>query len=148
MSKKWKQKTHPHRADGAYRVFHIPADPEEPMQYLEVANNLDSLKRLVGGWIEIVRTEFIPELRCGCRMVMVVNEDGIALNLPINSRVTRYYPFSPIRGDVFLVGEGPVIDSDNFEDIDLFSLPPEFNNWRGPDHGYPEQLVLAESDGV
>jgi hypothetical protein len=143
-----KLRTHPHGQDGSYRVFHIPASPEEPMQYLEVRNNLEALKKLVGGWIEIVRTDHIPELRCGCRMVMVVNENGIAEGLMPNTRVMQYYPWNIIRGDVFLIGEGPVKDSDGFEDVDLFSLPPEFHNWEGPEHGYPSQFDIAESAEV
>jgi len=146
MSKKLR--THPHRQDGTYRVFWIPADHNDQMKYVEVSNNLHAMKKLVGGWIEVVRTEFIPELRCGCRMVMIVNEDGINLNLQINTRVMAYYPFSPIRGDVFLIGEGPVIDADGFTDVDLFSLPPEFNGWEGPGHGYPSQFEVAKSAEV
>jgi len=146
MSKKLR--THPHRSDGCYRVFHIPADPQREMKYLEVANNLESLKKLVGGWLEMVRSDHIPELRCGCRMVMVVNENGKLDSLMPNTRVMSYYPWDIIRGDVFLIGEGPVKDSDGFEDIDFFSLPPEFHNWSGPEHGYPSQFDIAQSAGV
>lgn len=52
---------------------------------------LDELKEIVGGWIEIVR--------CPDDWIMVVNEEGQLLNLPYNP-VASLIAGQPIVGDV------------------------------------------------
>jgi hypothetical protein len=66
---------------------------------------------------------------------MVVHEEGYLYNLPPNPRATSVF-IEPLVGDVFFVGEGLVRHNGETE-IDLFSLPPEFNHWEGPGKPYP-----------
>lgn len=123
-------------------VFWIPADSDIPMQYKIIRNHWQEMGRLVKGYMEIVRTEFMPELRCGCRMVMVVNEDGHSKGLEQNIRAQIYYPFNAIVGDVFLIGEGPVRGEDGVG-VDFFGLPPEFNDWEGPGNPIPGEFKVG-----
>lgn len=123
-----------------YGVFWVPADTDQKMEYKIIGTNFHELGKLVGGYIEVVRTAAMPDLKCGCQMVMVVNEEGRLRGLPQNPRAEIYYPHGPIVGDVFLIGEGPVrYDEDEIEP-DFFGLPPEFNEWDGPGNPIPNQL--------
>lgn len=73
-----------------------------------------SIGEAVGGWIEIVRPVRLKRPYC-----MIVNEEGVLLNLPINSFGSFLYGMdyhgNPILGDIVLLKEG--IDSDGEPDI-------------------------------
>lgn len=73
-----------------------------------------SIGDAVGGWIEIVHPVRLEQPYC-----MIVNEEGVLLNLPINSFGSFLYGMdyhgNPILGDIVLVKEG--IDSDGERDI-------------------------------
>lgn len=73
-----------------------------------------SIGEAVGGWIEIVRPVRLKSPYC-----MIVNEEGVLLNLPINSFGSFLYGMdyhgNPILGDIVLLKEG--IDSDGERDI-------------------------------
>lgn len=73
-----------------------------------------SIGDAVGGWIEIVYPVRLKRPYC-----MIVNEEGVLLNLPINSFGSFLYGMdyhgNPIFGDIVLVKEG--IDSDGERDI-------------------------------
>lgn len=61
---------------------------------------LEELKKIVDGYIEV--------LYLGDKL-MVLNEDGKLLNLPVNAEATKEYmkvfgPFDIIHGDVLLCG--------------------------------------------
>ena len=119
---------HFHTKSDELGIYVVPADESQEPHYERISPNLDKFKAIVGGWIEIVRTEFLPELPCGCHIVMVVNEDGYNHNLPPNPRVQMYYPWNPVVGDVFLVAEGFTEE----DEIDFVSLPTGFHFWKGP----------------
>lgn len=133
-------RSHTHQATGELCVFWVPADTDQPMELKVVKDDWRSLGDLVGGYIEIVRSRVMPDLKCGCSLSMVVNEEGLLKGLPSNPRATTYYPFpgtEGIVGDAFLVGEGLVVKSGEV-DRDLFSLPEEFRYWEGPGSPIPE----------
>lgn len=73
-----------------------------------------SIGDAVGGWIEIVCPVRLKRPYC-----MIVNEEGVLLNLPINSFGSFLYGMdyhgNPILGDIVLLKEG--IDSDGERDI-------------------------------
>ena len=73
-----------------------------------------SLEDAVGGYFEVVRPVRLKRPYC-----MIVNEEGVLLNLPINSFGSFLYGMdyhgNPILGDIVLVREG--IDSDGERDI-------------------------------
>lgn len=60
---------------------------------------LKDMQEIVGGYIEVVHRLRNPALK-DC--IMVVNEDGIPRNLPINHDAS-YAAGIPIRGDVFIM---------------------------------------------
>lgn len=64
-----------------------------------------SIGEAVGGWIEIVRPVRLKRPYC-----MIVNEEGVLLNLPINSFGSFLYGTDthgwPIAGDAVLMKEG------------------------------------------
>lgn len=121
---------HKHFHTGEGMVWWVPAKATIQPQLKTIDFSLDSMKDLVGGWIEIVRTPHLPELDCGCRVVMVVNEDGHASELAPNAFGTLMYPgHHVIVGNIFLVAEGPVKRPDSPTEIDLFGLPQSFNTW-------------------
>jgi hypothetical protein len=62
--------------------------------------SLEELQEIVGGYIEIVQL--------GDRKVMVVNEDGVFFNLPINTKATNLYN-SVIVGDVLICKSNQIL---------------------------------------
>ena len=65
-------------------------------------DSLDKLQKMVGGFIEIVRAR---NLRLP--YVMVVNEEGLIHNLPVNNTGSLLYAgITPIVGDVVIMKEG------------------------------------------
>lgn len=145
--------SHYHSHTDELHVFLIPADQSMKMELKVVKNHWEDLVKLVDGYLEIVRPPDMPELNCGCMVSMVVNEDGRLHGSPVNPRASLLYPLAPsIVGDVILVGEGLVrIDRDGDEELDMFSLPPEFHHWMGPGHGYPtpaQPWVIDPSNGT
>lgn len=131
---------HVHTRGDEYRVFWIPADVDIPMEMKVIATDWRSMASLVGGYIEVLRSDSIPELYCGCHMVMVVNEEGRLHALPENHRasILANKP-RPILGDVFVIGEGMVDIPDEGQDVDFFSLPPALVDWAGPGSPLPAQ---------
>jgi hypothetical protein len=53
---------------------------------------LETLQKIVGGYIEIVRLSQ--------KLSMVINEDGIRLGLPTNKEATRHYASVGGRNDI------------------------------------------------
>lgn len=95
----------------------LPADPAKEVYFKEVSDDLtkawDEIRRMVHGFPELVRTQtlvntFGSDLMTGQpNVVMVVNEDGQSLKLPINDKASKYYPNDydiKIRGDAVLTG--------------------------------------------
>lgn len=75
----------------------------------DVSNSLKTLQALVGGYIAV--------LRLHGNTVLVCNDDGIPLELPLN----RYIAGVPIYGNFFIV---------NIEGKDFVSLPDsEIKKW-------------------
>lgn len=73
-----------------------------------------SIGEAVGGWIEVVRPVCLERPYC-----MIVNEEGVLLNLPMNMFGSFLYGTNyhgnPILGDIVLLKEG--INSDGELDI-------------------------------
>lgn len=51
--------------------------PDSPAQPQMIANELDAMQKVVGGYLEVVRLP-VPDL------VLVCNEEGLLLDLPVN----------------------------------------------------------------
>ena len=65
---------------------------------------LDELQKLVGGFIEMVRTKD--------GKTMIINEEGKINDLPINYKATSIYPnneFDFIVGDVLICSENEIL---------------------------------------
>jgi hypothetical protein len=138
-------KKKPHSYADQFGVYWIPADTDIPMEFKIIGNSLDNLRSLIGGgWIEIVRTKFMPRFDCGCHTALVIDEDGLMKRLPQNPRASILYPHGDgIVGDAFLIGEGYVMDSNGDPDMDFISLPPEFKSWEGPGSPVPAPAKIG-----
>lgn len=81
----------------------IPADPELPIEIREF-NKLEDYQAAVGGWIEAV--DVLP-----LGITTYVNEEGLLINLPFNSRATFlwWYELPHIRHQVRLVGDAVIV---------------------------------------
>ncbi len=81
----------------------IPADSGRPVESREFTG-LDDYQKGVGGWIEAVD---IPSLG----ITVYVNEEGIMLNLPFNSRATFmwWYEWPLARQKAMLLGDAVVV---------------------------------------
>ena len=94
-----------------------------------------SIGEAVGGWIEVVRP-----VRLGRPYCMVVNEEGLLRNLPMNVLGSFLYGTdnhgSPILGDIVLLREG--INSDG--EYDLLGLTEQ-------DIEYLRNMAVTVSDG-
>lgn len=110
------------------KVLLIPADPTRGLELHELSEpHYDGMHKLVGGYIEIVRTD---ELKCIHKnLVMVANEEGWVQEppLPFNERATVFYPFGlGIAGDAFLVGEDLVFNvEEGYDEMDFVDLPTD-----------------------
>ena len=75
-----------------------------------------SIGEVVGGWIEIVRPRGLKH-----RLVMVVNEEGLLRNLPLNVFGSILYGFhihgNPIVGDIVFMKEDYTIDGLDFVEL-------------------------------
>ena len=76
------------KTDGTAQL--VPCDASKTL-------SLDKLQELVGGYIEIVRASRIAPL------VMIINEEGRLLNLPLNQNATAWQ--SAIHGCQQIVGD-------------------------------------------
>jgi hypothetical protein len=62
-------------------IMVIPADWEEPVRREEIEDSFESYQTLVEGYIEFVDTP-----TCS----LIVNEEGMVFNLPMNERATAF----------------------------------------------------------
>lgn len=96
-----------------------------------------SIGEAVGGWIEVVRPACVFFKSPYC---MIVNDEGVLLNLPMNSFGSFLYGTdyhgNPILGDIVLLKEG--INSDG--ELDILGLDEQ-------DIKHLCDMVSAESDG-
>ena len=79
-------------------VYYTDGHSEE----LDHKPTMKELQKLVGGYIEIVvRTVFNPTFVGQ----MIVNEDGVSMNLPVNAYGTTIYGWSsmPIVGNIIIL---------------------------------------------
>lgn len=80
------------KVDGSAQLVPCDADKSLPLK---------KLQELVGGYIEVVRASRIAPL------VMIVNEEGKLLNLPLNKNATAWqsaiHGFQQIVGDVVVM---------------------------------------------
>ena len=76
------------KADGTAQL--VPCDASKTLP-------LDKLHELVGGYVEVVRASRIAPL------VMIINEEGKLLNLPLNKNATAWQ--SAIHGCQQIVGD-------------------------------------------
>lgn len=140
--------THPRRSE--FNIFWIPADPDIPMQLKIIGADWQSMSRFVDGYIEVISQVHLPELYCGCSMVMVVNEEGLLKKLPENLRATALIPPDKVNmtdsivGDVFLVGCGQITPDHPEDDpeVDFFTLPSALRRWEGPGHPLPTSYKM------
>ena len=66
-----------------------------------VGDSLHALQKMVGGFIEIVRPRYLRK-----PYVMIVNEEGLLRNLPVNNTASMLYAgITPIVGDVLIMQE-------------------------------------------
>lgn len=141
---------HFHTPKDEVAVFWIPADTDVPMELKLIPNTWQGVREFVGGYVERIHTGLMPELYCGCPMVMLVDEEAkLKSNVMANLRASAFHP-TGIFGDAVLVGEGPTKPKDPDEDwtMDWFSLPQSFTEWEGPgapipqQHGQPWEMVV------
>lgn len=85
------------KAKKKIRAWLIPARGE--CHEVELANTLEAFQKAVGGYIETVH--------CAGKLVYIVNEEGVILDLPENKHLPAF------RGDVLLVG----VDGDEFRSL-------------------------------
>lgn len=116
---------------GEFRVIVIPANPwmpihEKKLSHTDNLHRLAQLKELVGGYLEIVKTDILaavtkdlglPERRMLCA---VVDEDGWTHTRQFNDRACIFYA-GDLVGDVLIMCSAP----DDEGGYDLVSLPDE-----------------------
>lgn len=80
----------------------VVAEPQKPAEVRQIANTLEALQEIVGGYIE----ELPRALEiAGC--VVIANEDGHPLGLEPNR---RWPDGSVLRGTIVVVGRGEKAD--------------------------------------
>lgn len=124
---------HTHPKTDELHVLFVPSlgNPEVRV----IRRGLKPMQELVGGYIEYVASELLPELPCGCRLIMVVDEEGRLKGREQNPRASMISG-RLIVGDVFLLGQGLV-----GSEVDFFSLPQSYTKWTP---GKPWPLSAAQ----
>lgn len=80
-------------------------------------DSLHALQKMVGGFFEIVRPRYLRK-----PYVMIVNEEGLLHDLPVNNTGSMLYAgITPIVGDVVIMQEG----FNDEGEPDLMGLGPE-----------------------
>ena len=80
------------------KALYIKAHPFS-VELLEINDTLEVYQHLVGGWIEVVCAAGLQRYHS----LMVVNEEGVLLDLPVNPLASMLYG-EYIAGDVVIVG--------------------------------------------
>lgn len=113
-----------------------PGQRPTEMVTIHTASMGDELRAIVGGYIEIVRPKYFPDLdQLDWAPVMIVNEDGISQQLSYNERASIiYWP----GGSAFICGPAIIMQEANF-------LVQGENYWEGdltglPDNWSPEPI--------
>lgn len=104
------------------KALYIKAHPFS-VELLEINDTLDVYQHLVGGWIEVVHAAGLQRYHS----LMVVNEEGVLLDLPVNPLASMLYG-EYIVGDVVIVGRADT----EFTDIpdELAEILLEFGGKR------------------
>ena len=96
----------------------------------------ESIGKAVGGWIEVVHPKALPSPYC-----MVVNEEGLLLNLPLNMMGCMLYGMAlhgnPIVGDIVLLKEGMTDEGER----DFIGLDHDDINFLGA-------MLIGMTDGM
>tara|TARA_R110002051_G_scaffold325794_1_gene431364 strand:+ start:2127 stop:2417 length:291 start_codon:yes stop_codon:yes gene_type:complete len=82
----------------------IPPDGEEKIVKVDIDHQLEELQALVKGYIELV-----PCTETG--KLMIINEEGKLLNLPLNIMATKLMEY---KGCDFICGNALLIDAVDF----------------------------------
>ena len=95
----------------------LAINTENKMQFKDYSTPvLNSISKEVDGYIEIVRPKYLPEGFC-----MVVNDEGLLRNLPLNQIACFLYGTpehgQPIVGNVVILREAFVDDGLDFVDM-------------------------------
>lgn len=80
------------------KALYIKAHPFS-IELLEIDDRLEIYQNLVGGWIEVVYAAGLQHYHS----VMVVNEEGVLQDLPVNPLASMLYG-DYIAGDAVIVG--------------------------------------------
>jgi hypothetical protein len=131
---------HLHTRTDELHVFFIPADTDCRMGMRVIGRGLSAMQKVVGGYIQEVNSPLLPELYCGCPMVIIADEEGKLKQKPHNLRASILLMGDHFVGDVFLVGQGLVGKKPDRE-VDYFSLPQILNEWEGPGNPLPPQRI-------
>jgi hypothetical protein len=130
--------THPRTDDIA--VFWIPADRTVPMEMKVVKNEWRELNKLVGGYLEQLRTMNFPDLPCGCQLAVFGDEEATLKNSPINARMMGV-SLVGVWGDVVIVGEGLVSSKGMALGSNSVLSPAELLDLEGPRSSYPHRAT-------
>ena len=87
----------------------------EQGKIVEIENSLENFQNIVGGYIEVFPLEN--------NILMVLNEEGKLLDLPVNFTIGNEYYKEEIVGNVFFAGRNDVdFDSLNESQIETLKL--------------------------
>ncbi len=117
---------HTHPSSDEFHVYFMPAQSKTGMTVIK--RDWQAMKALIGGYVEEVRSQSMPELPCGCNIVMMVDEDGRMKRRIFNFSASLVAGMD-ILGDAFLIAEG-LVGTKKQHDVDYFSLPQAFNEWQ------------------
>lgn len=93
------------------RALLVPTDQAKPSEYVDVDHDHRAITARIGAeWIERVRTP-APGI------AMLIDEEGLLTDRPINGRVSGVLYPGPIHGDVLLVGEVDTPEGLDYGDV-------------------------------
>ena len=125
--KSQKEKTH--------IVWHMAVKDKKMYEPKEISIECEALQELVGGTFDII------EIGCkkGVEYAIVYNENGINLDLPVNTKVQKFVPIlKEIRGDVVFIAHKQT----NGADVDMGEIG--FNEMKKMANTYLEKEMVAQ----
>ena len=101
----------------------VIVEPQKAPYKKTIPNNLDAMRDIVGGYIEIVRMD--AKTQSGAELIITVNEEGKLIGLPFNRNILG---FDILAGTFFISAANKQGDNVSIDDITANRLIKQFSS--------------------
>lgn len=101
----------------------VIVEPQKAPYKKTIPNNLDAMREIVGGWIEIVRMN--DKTKNGAELIITLNEEGKLIDLPFNRNIVG---FDILVGPFFISAANKQGDNVSLDDKTADRLIKQFSS--------------------